>query len=91
MNELLEASGPYAIVFAGMSGVITWLLRDRGRLLTELSVRTERLLDERQTRAEEALEAARLLSGSAEIVKGALSAHDQRLERLAQAWESLRG
>lgn len=90
MEELFASAGPFAIVFVGMSGVIGWVLKDRGRLLSELAVRTEQLLDERQKRADAAVEAAKLFSSTTEIVKGALTEHDRKLERLLLVWESSR-
>jgi hypothetical protein len=83
--ELLQAvagSGPYIGVFIGMGLAMSWLLKDRTRILTALEKSNERLLEEREKRTLESLETARLLSASSQK----LADHTKALEKVLDRW-----
>lgn len=85
MNALLEAlagAGAYVAVFIGMALVLSWLLKDRTRILTSLEKSNERLLEEREKRAQESLETAKLLSGSSQKIAD----HTKSLEKVLDRW-----
>lgn len=83
MEVLLKAlEGPYLAVFLGMTGVITWLLKDRANAWLAVGKTAERLLEEREKRAQESLETARLLSESSQR----LTDHTKSLEKVLDRW-----
>lgn len=85
MNALLEAvagSGAYLAVFIGMGLVLSWLLKDRTRILSSLEKSNERLLAEREKRAQESLETAKLLSDSSQKIAD----HTKSLEKVLDRW-----
>lgn len=85
MEELLKAltgSGPYFVVFLGMTLVLSWLLRDRTRILSSLERSNERLLEEREKRAQENLETAKLLADSSQKIAD----HTKSLEKVLDRW-----
>jgi len=86
-QKLLEGAGSFTVVFIGMGLVIGWLLKEVKRCREGWTQATERLLEERETRANENQEAAKLLATSEQ----ALTQHDKMIERLLTKWDSLRG
>lgn len=88
LNSLLQNAGPYTIVFIGMAGVIVWLLKERSRILQALEDSTERLLEERQKRADDNLESAKLLASCSDAIRNSLADHDKTLEKAMVRWDS---
>lgn len=82
--QTLSGAGPYISVFVGMGFAISWLMKERARMLTALESATERLLQEREKRALENLETARLLSDSGQN----LDQHTKLLEKVLDRWSS---
>lgn len=83
MEIFLKAlEGPYLAVFIGMCLVIGWLLKERSRVLGALEKSNERLLTEREKRATESLETAKLLSDTSQK----LGEHTKSLEKVLDRW-----
>jgi len=80
--ESLTGAGPYISVFIGMGGVIGWLLRDRGKAWGVVESRTDDLLAEREKRAQEQVETAKLLAESAQK----FAEHTKVLEKVLDRW-----
>jgi len=80
--KALEGSGPYLAVFIGMGGALTWAMKDRARILQALDKSNERLLSEREKRAQENLESARLLDASSQRA----TEHTKTLEKVLDRW-----
>lgn len=80
--QALSGAGPYLAVFVGMISVLGWLLRDRSRLLASLERLNERLLEERDKRAQESLETAKLLADSSQKIAD----HTKSLEKVLDRW-----
>lgn len=69
-------------VFILGSGVVMWVLKDRARVLVALEKSNERLLEEREKRAVESLETAKLLSDSTQKIAD----HTKSLEKVLDRW-----
>lgn len=80
--ESLSGAGPYISVFIGGAAALTWAMKDRSRVLAAWDKATERLLEEREKRAQESLETARLLSDSNQK----LAEHTKILEKVLDRW-----
>ncbi len=80
--KTLEGAGAYLAVFMLGAAVVTWLLRDRTRILAALDKSNERLLDEREKRAQEAQETTKLISDAS--VK--FAEHTKTLEKVLDRW-----
>lgn len=78
----LDGAGPYISVFICMVIAITFFARERKRILAALDRSNERLLDEREKRAVEGLETARLLSASTHKV----AEHTKLLDKVYDRW-----
>ena len=77
----LDGAGPYLAVFILGGGVVFWLLKEITRIRSALDKSNERLLDERDKRANESLETAKLLSDSTQKVAEHTKVLDKVLER----------
>lgn len=80
--QTLQGAGPYLAVFVGMSAVLTWLMKDRTRLISALERANERLFEEREKRAQESLETAKLLADSSQKIAD----HTKSLEKVLDRW-----
>lgn len=80
--ESLHGAGPYISVFIGLVAALAWAMKDRSRVLAGWESSTERLLSERETRARESLEVARLLAASNQR----LVEHTKILEKVLDRW-----
>jgi len=80
----LAGAGPYLTVFIGLVAIVMWLMQDRTRVLTSLEKSNERLLDEREKRAAESLETAKMLSESTQRV----AEHTKSLEKVLDRWST---
>lgn len=78
----LSGAGPYISVFIALVAALTWAMKDRSRVLASWDKATERLLDEREKRAQESLETAKLLSASNQK----LAEHTKILEKVLDRW-----
>ena len=83
--KALEGAGPYLAVFILGAAVVTWLLKDRARILVALDSSNERLLEEREKRAHESLETAKLLAESTQKITD----HNKSLEKVLDRWPTL--
>lgn len=80
--ESLSGAGPYLSVFIALSAALTWAMKDRSRVLAAWDKASERLLEEREKRAQESLETAKLLSASNQK----LAEHTKILEKVLDRW-----
>lgn len=81
--ESLSGAGPYLSVFIGLTGALLWAMKDRTRILTALENSNERLLAERDKRAKDNMDAAKMLSDSSQKIAD----HTRVLEKvLDQRW-----
>jgi hypothetical protein len=80
--ESLDGAGPYISVFIGMAGALTWAMRDRSKAWGVAESRTNDLLAEREKRASEQVETAKLLSDSSQK----LAEHTKVLDKVLDRW-----
>lgn len=69
-------------MFIALTAALTWAMKDRSRILETCDKTTERLLQEREKRALESLETAKLLSASNQK----LAEHTKILEKVLDRW-----
>lgn len=84
--KALEGAGAYLAVFLLGAAVVTWLLKELTRTRLALEKSNERLLEERDKRAKESIEATRLLSDASQR----LTDHTKTLDKVLDRWPPIR-